>query len=84
MVTERFENLDAELCQCNWYMYPIGLQKMWIIFMLNFRHSTYIRGYGDIQCSRGSFKAVTNSFVLKKKKIANFDTELGIEKFIDY
>lgn len=26
--------------------------------MLNFQQSTYLRGYGDIQCSRVSFEAV--------------------------
>lgn len=58
MVAQQFDDLNEELCQRNWYLYPIDVQQMWLIFMVNFQQATYIRGYGNIQCSRDSFKVV--------------------------
>lgn len=58
MVCNQFSNFDDELCQCHWYLFPVEVQKLLLIFMSDSQQSTYIRGYGGILCTRDSFKNV--------------------------
>lgn len=58
MITHQFELFDDKLCQCKWYLFRIEMQKMLVIFMTDTQQSIFIRGYGDIRCTRATFKQV--------------------------
>lgn len=58
MITKQFEMFHAELTQCDWYHFPVEIQRMFLIFMANTQELTVIRGYGFIW-NRSSFKKVS-------------------------
>lgn len=62
MVTQEFIAFDEVLCQCDWYKFPIDLQRMLAIFILDTQQPTFICGYGGIQCARDAFKNVNIFF----------------------
>lgn len=57
-VTHQFETFNYELDKCNWYLYPMGMQRILIIVMTNSQQSMFIRGYGNLTCVRDAFKKV--------------------------
>lgn len=63
LVTHQFEKFADELHQSCWYLCSIEMQKMLAIFMSNARQPIYVRGYGNILCSRSKVKEV-KKFVL--------------------
>lgn len=63
-VTQYFNIFHEHLCQSNWYKFPIDVQRMLIIFMLDTQQPAAITGYGNIECTRDSFKNVN---VIRKK-----------------
>lgn len=62
MVTNQFEMFNDELSQCNWYVLPFELQKIMIIVIVNAQRETVIRGFGNILCTRQTFKKVERVF----------------------
>lgn len=58
MVCNQFEMFNHELDQCNWYLYPIKMQRMLAIVMVNSQQTVFIRGYGNLACVRDYFKRV--------------------------
>lgn len=54
----QFDMLDAAFCQCKWYLLSIELQRMLVIVMSITQQPVILQGYGNIQCTRGSFKQV--------------------------
>lgn len=57
-LTNQFDVLDDKLYQCSWYSFPIGIQRMLITLMSNTQHPATITGYGNIECTRDTFKTV--------------------------
>lgn len=57
-LTGRFDVFDATLWQCNWYSYPIELQRSLPILMANAQQIPFLKSYGNITCTRDSFKMV--------------------------
>lgn len=57
-LTQEFEMFDEKLCQFNWYLLPIELQRMFVIVMANAQQPNVMQGFGNIQCTRDSFKQV--------------------------
>lgn len=62
MVTKQFDAFDEQLCQSNWYLYPNGMQRLLLIFILDAQQPVLIRGYGTIVCTREFFEKAS-SFV---------------------
>lgn len=60
LVTQQFEKIHAEFGQCNWYLYPIGMRKLFVIFLSNVQQPTLIRGFGNILYARSKVKEVKN------------------------
>lgn len=58
MITTRFETFKDALDQCNWHLFPIEMQQMFVIVMVNAQQSTIVRGYGNTPCARAAFKKV--------------------------
>lgn len=58
MVTHQFNAFHEVLCQCNWYKFPLDVQRMLVIFMSDTQQPAFIRGYANIECTREAFKNV--------------------------
>lgn len=54
----QFDATDEELYQCDWYSFPMDMQKMVLIFMMGTQEPVFIRGFGNIECTRDAFKKV--------------------------
>lgn len=59
MVCHQFNAFNEQLCQTDWYAFPIEVQRMLVIFMLDTEQPALIRGFGNIKCTREAFKNVT-------------------------
>lgn len=57
-VMQQFSNYNDELNQCQWYLLSNNMQLMLLIFMNEVQQPIHIRGYGNIVCTRDSFKEV--------------------------
>lgn len=57
-LTSQFNAFDDKLFQSNWYSYPIEVQRMLVTVMATTQQLAYIEGFGNIQCTRNSFKEV--------------------------
>ena len=64
-VTYQFEMFNHELDLCNWYLYPIEMQRMLIIVVANAQQSMFVRGYGNLACVRDAFKRVNILFFIE-------------------
>lgn len=58
MLTNRFETFNDALGQCNWHSFPIEMQRMFVMVMVNAQQPTIVRGYGNTPCARTAFKNV--------------------------
>lgn len=65
--THQFHALNEELCQVKWYLLPIEVQRMMLIFMSDAQQPMFLRGYGNILCTRDAFKNVRISIGQKMK-----------------
>lgn len=58
MMTDQFDKFSEELGQCDWYSFPIGAQRMYVIFTHNAQQDMCLSGYGNIRCSLQTMKTV--------------------------
>lgn len=58
MVCDEFEQFNEELHRYEWYLIPMEMQRIYLIFLLDTQQLTVVRGYGNILCTRVTFKAV--------------------------
>lgn len=54
----QFNALDDALSQCKWYLFPIDVKRMLITLMSNTQQTVALLGYGNIECTRDTFKNV--------------------------
>lgn len=57
-MTNQFDAFYDELNQCQWYSFPIELQRMMTTVILNAQQSAIIGGFGNTLCTRFSFNKV--------------------------
>lgn len=62
-VTNRYAVFGDQLCKCHWYLLPIEMQRIYSGFLLNTQQELFIQSYGDIVCSRNTFKMVITFFL---------------------
>lgn len=58
MVSSRFIMFNDHLEQCRWYLFPIEMQRMFIVVTVNTQRSTVIHAFGNAECSREANKKV--------------------------
>lgn len=58
MVSSQFVVFNDSLERLNWYLFPIEMQKMMIIVMAKTQQPALLRGFGNIVCTRETFKKV--------------------------
>lgn len=49
--------------ECNWYTLPIDMQRKIIIFTANTQRPAMIEAFGNIECTRETFKKVINIYI---------------------
>lgn len=59
-VTVAFEQFDDRLNLCKWYLLPIDIERLYLMFLFDTQHSVYIQCYGGILCARETFKKVVS------------------------
>lgn len=57
-VTQQFEKLNESFYQCDWYLLPIEMQRMFAVILIDTEKLAIIRGYANTACTRESFKMV--------------------------
>jgi 7tm Odorant receptor len=57
-VTARFERFNDRLCRYKWYLLSIEMQQMYLIFVADTQQSVTLGSYGNIECTRETFKKV--------------------------
>lgn len=57
-MTMKFGMFVDELEQCDWYLLPIEMQRMYAIFLSDTQKPIKMRGYGGIKCERETSKNV--------------------------
>lgn len=67
-VTTQFEKFKKTLCQCDWYLFPIELKQMYVVFVAFTQQTPKIHGYGNIACTRVTFKKVRFSILWISQK----------------
>lgn len=58
IVTNRFDMFYDAFCNTNWYIFPIELQRILVIFMPIVQKSVLVNGSGKIICRLEEFKKV--------------------------
>lgn len=58
MMTGRFEMFGEELGRCAWYLFPVELQRVYMVFLSDVQNSIRISCYGNITCERDTSKRV--------------------------
>lgn len=64
MVNTQFDGFLGELCQCDWYAFPIDIQQVLVIVLTCTERPTIIRGFANTECTRVTFKKVNRLFAL--------------------
>lgn len=57
-LTSKCNQFDEKVGQCQWYLLPIEIQKIFLTVMANSQQPMIIRGYGNVFCVRNFFKKV--------------------------
>lgn len=73
-MTYHFEMFGKELEQCDWHKLPIQMQRMHLIFLLDTQQPKNITCYGDILCTRETFKMVFNFDHSLTQRTQKFET----------
>lgn len=65
-VTHQFNLFDEKLRCCDWYLFPIKIQRLILITMSADQHPCIIHGYANTVCTRDAFKRVNamNLFIV--------------------
>ena len=58
MLSNQLDAIHAELCRCNWYLCPIDVRHIILIILANTQRPMIVTGFGNVQCTRASFKRV--------------------------
>lgn len=69
-----FNTFDDAFGQCRWYLFPIEMQRMLVIATINTQQPVIIQSFGNIPCTRDSFKRVWNLLRIQLK--SNFEFHL--------
>lgn len=57
-VVNIFSEIDNEIVQSNWYLFPRNVQKMLPLVMINAQKPVVIKCFGNVACTRWQFRKV--------------------------
>lgn len=58
-VTNKFTEVNDIICQLNWYLFSIEIQRMMPNIMMITQRPVILRGFGNCYCTREAFKNVS-------------------------
>lgn len=58
-VTRKFNELNYIICQIEWYLLPIDIQRMLPFIMMTTQKQIILQGFGGVQLTREAFKTVS-------------------------
>lgn len=62
-LTIRCETFEDAFCRWQWYLFPIEMQKLLTIAIANAQQTLVIKGYGNVPCTRETFKTVSGTLI---------------------
>lgn len=62
-VTSHFNELHNTLCQTEWNLYPIDIQRLLPIIMMSTRKEIILEGFGGVQLTRQAFETVSFNYL---------------------
>lgn len=65
-VTYQFNLFNEELCNCDWFLFPKEMKRIYLIVFLGAQQPTVIQGYASTTCTRNTFKNVKILFAFPK------------------
>lgn len=57
-VTSQFNVFNEKISDCNWYLFSIETQRVFLIFLSGTQQLAAIQGYANTVCTRDAFKTV--------------------------
>lgn len=59
--TTRCESIEEAFYHWYWYLFPMEIQKLLVLAIASAQHTFIIKGYGNIPCTRSTFKSVNRN-----------------------
>lgn len=56
----RFDELNDDIYKCGWELFPMHIQRLLPIIIINSQQPVLLWGYGGFSCTRETFKRVVN------------------------
>lgn len=60
-ISDKFDELTDVIYQCNWYSYPVEVQRMITTILMSTQDSIALCGFGNVLCNRIMFKKVSSN-----------------------
>ena len=57
-VTHQFNQFNEHFCNCDWYLFPIEIKRIFLIVLVGIQDPVIIQGYAITVCTRDAFKKV--------------------------
>lgn len=57
-LTKHFEMLEDAVCQCNWHLFSLKMQRIFVVVLTSAQQPVAIEGFGNALCTRDAFKKV--------------------------
>lgn len=54
----QWQAFNDALSQCDWYLFPMEMQRMFVILTVNAQQFKLIQGFGNLPCIRETVKRV--------------------------
>lgn len=64
-VTNQYARIGDELSTCDWHLFPIQLQRLYLIFFMNTQQPVHIQCFSGITSSRETLKKVIFNLTYK-------------------
>lgn len=71
-MSTQFDIYGDELYYCDWYLLTSKLQRTLLIVLTNAQQPVTIHGYGNIECTRDTFKKVNETHFLLTSQVVGF------------
>lgn len=63
-LTKRFTEIDSAIYYCEWYTFPVDIQRLLPITMMAAQDAVLITGFANLSCTRQAFKKVEYSIYI--------------------
>lgn len=57
-ISSRFDKIHTAICACDWYLFPVKIQKTLPTILITTEERVVIIGFGNIPFNRKTFKMV--------------------------